>query len=249
MLLGIDGRPYLDLTKFVDIDGLRSLHKDICFGLAKSKFSTTIYGPGLGDLAERKSFLDLAKNYSNSTDTYDKEIYSSLDWNQRAIFFKLYEDMYNASSVVTLRDMPPEKRIENYFKKGLEEFTVPTDNAKHFPKVLDWISNISIFEQVGRVVFFMNEHDCTLQMHMDAPKYFPHNEEFIWINPTGKKRFWLLDPATSEKTYVDSPVAFFNSLDWHGGDAIPTFTYSLRIDGKFTNTFREQIGIAHLKHY
>jgi hypothetical protein len=84
---------------------------------------------------------------------------------------------------------------------------------------------------------------------MDAPKYFPHRDEFVWINPTGKKKFWLLDPDTNEKTYVKSTAAFFNSLDWHGGDAIPNYTYSLRIDGKFTDQFRQQVGIAHLETY
>lgn len=249
MLLGIDKKPYLDLTPYIDIETLQSMHKEICFGIAKSKSSTTIYGPGLGDLNVRKSFLDLAKKYKTSLDTIDQEIFNSLDWNQRAVFFKLYEDMYNASNVVTLRDMPPEKRIENYFLKGKEEHTQFTENSKHFPKVLEWIYKIPIFSEIGRIIFFMNEHDCTLQSHMDAPKYFPHRDEFVWINPTGKKKFWLLDPDTNEKTYVKSTAAFFNSLDWHGGDAIPNYTYSLRIDGKFTDQFRQQVGIAHLETY
>ena len=114
MILGINNEPYLDVSPYIDIDGLKAMHKEICFGLAKSKSNTTIYGTGLGDLSHRKSFIDLAKQYSSSDDELDKEIFKTLDWDQRAVFFKLYEDMYNASRVVTLRDMPPEKRFENY---------------------------------------------------------------------------------------------------------------------------------------
>lgn len=249
MILGINNHPYLDLSPYIDIDSLRNMHKEICFGLAKSTSNTTIYGTGLGDLNDRKSFMDLAKKYNASADQFDKEIFDTLDWNQRAIFFKLYEDMYNASRVVTLRDMPPEKRFENYFFKGKEKFTEPTKNADHFPKLLDWIYNLPIFSEIGRIIFFLNEHDCSLQVHMDSPKRFRHREEFIWLNPTGKKRFWILDPDTREKTYIEAPAAFFNSLDWHGGDAIPTYEYSLRIDGKFTDSFREQLGISHLETY
>lgn len=249
MLKGINNQSYIDLTSFIDLNTLQSLHKEICYGLAKSKTSTTIYGIGLGDLQQRKSFMDLAKQYKISNDNFDREIFNSLNWDQRAVFFKLYEEMYNASKVVTLRDMPPEKRLENYFLKGRAEHTEITENAQHFPKLLDWIYQIKIFEDVGRIVFFLNEHDCTLQVHRDAPRYFPHREEFVWINPTGKKKFWLLDPDTKEKTYIDTSAAFFNSLDWHGGDAIPTYTYSLRIDGKFTDAFREKIGISHLDTY
>ena len=249
MILGINNEPYLDVSPYIDINGLKSMHKEICFGLAKSKSNTTIYGPGLGDLSYRKSFIDLAKQYNNSDDTFDKEIFKTLDWDQRAVFFKLYEDMYNASRVVTLRDMPAEKRLENYFSKGKASFTESTSNAQHFPKLIDWIYKLPIFSEIGRIIFFLNEHDCSLQVHMDSPKQHPHRDEFVWINPTGKKRFWILDPETKEKTYVESSAAFFNSMDWHGGDAIPTYEYSLRIDGKFTDDFRKQLGISHLETY
>jgi hypothetical protein len=249
MIIGINNEPYLDLSSYIDIDGLRAMHKEICLGIAKSKSNTTIYGTGLGDLSHRKSFIDLAKQYANSVDEIDKEISKTLDWNQRAVFFKLYEGMYNASHVVTLRGPPAGKRMENYFFKGKASFTEPTPDAQHFLKLLDWIYKLPIFSEIGRIIFFLNEHDCSLQMHMDSPKRYPHRDEFVWINPTGKKRFWILDPETKEKTYIESSAAFFNSMDWHGGDAIPTYEYSLRIDGKFTDDFREQLGISHLETY
>jgi len=132
MLKGINNQSYIDLTSFIDLNTLQSLHKEICYGLAKSKTSTTIYGVGLGDLQQRKSFMDLAKQYKISNDNFDREIFNSLNWDQRAVFFKLYEEMYNASKVVTLRDMPPEKRLENYFLKGRAEHTEITENAQHF---------------------------------------------------------------------------------------------------------------------
>lgn len=247
-MYGITGKPYIDLTDYIDTDPLVNLHKDICYGLAQSTSNVTIYGVGLGNVRNKKSFLELAKAYKDSPNEDDRKIFSSLDWNQRADFFKLYEGMYNASRVITLRDMPPDKRIKNYFLKGYAEHTEWTSNAVYFPKLIEWIQSLP-FKEIGRIIFFMNEHDCSLQLHRDAPKYFPHNEEFIWFNPSGKKKFYIFDEDKNEKIFVDSKAAFFNSLDWHGGDAIPTLEYSLRVDGKFTDDFKKQIGINHLPHY
>ena len=81
MLKGINNQSYIDLTNFIDLNTLQSLHKEICYGLAKSKTSTTIYGVGLGDLQQRKSFMDLAKQYKISNDNFDREIFNSLNYN------------------------------------------------------------------------------------------------------------------------------------------------------------------------
>jgi hypothetical protein len=246
---GIIEKPYIDIEQFIDMQALQSLHKEICYGIAQSTANVTIYGTGLPGDDRIKSFIDLAMKYKESSDLFDKEIFNNLDWNQKAKFFKLYEGMYNGSSVVTLRDMPKDKRFQNYFFKGTASATEFTENVKYFPNLIDWIYKLPVFREVGRIIFFMNEHGCDLQLHKDAPKEFPHREEFIWLNPTGKKKFFVYDEVGNVRHYIESKAAFFNSMDWHGGDAIPTLEYSLRIDGKFTEEFREQIGISHLETY
>jgi hypothetical protein len=48
---------------------------------------------------------------------------------------------------------------------------------------------------------------------------------------------------------TQSHATFFNDQDWHAGGRVNKQTYSLRIDGPFTDEFRERIGIGHLENY
>ena len=66
-----------------------------------------------------------------------------------------------------------------------------------------------------------------------------------WTSPNTYE--W--DPETKNKTYINSRAAWWNDQDWHGGERIMEQSYSLRIDGKFTNDFRKKLGIDHLENY
>jgi hypothetical protein len=52
---------------------------------------------------------------------------------------------------------------------------------------------------------------------------------------------YVRDSLTLEKYYVNSRVAYWNDQDRHGGDPSNTPTYAIRIDGKFTEKFKEKI--------
>ena len=64
-----------------------------------------------------------------------------------------------------------------------------------------------------------------------------------------KKPFYVWDPDTKNKVYLNARAAWWNDQDWHGGDAIKEQSYAIRIDGKFTEEFRKLIGIDHLDTY
>jgi hypothetical protein len=78
---------------------------------------------------------------------------------------------------------------------------------------------------------------------------FPHRNEFIHIRPNTTKAFYLWDPTTKNKTYLNTRAAWWNDQDWHGGERIMEQSYGLRIDGKFTDEFRKKLGIDHLDTY
>ena len=60
---------------------------------------------------------------------------------------------------------------------------------------------------------------------------------------------YLWDPKNKNKVYLNTRAAWWNDVDWHGGEKIMEQSYSLRIDGKFTDTFRNTLGINHLTEY
>jgi hypothetical protein len=51
-----------------------------------------------------------------------------------------------------------------------------------------------------------------------------------------------LNHQTNEKQYVDTYSAWFDSVNqFHGSDACENLSFSIRVDGHFTDQFREKI--------
>lgn len=133
-----------------------------------------------------------------------------------------------------------------------------TPEALYFPNVVNWVEQTikdGIFENIGRVIFFHCEADGIPFEHRDLDAkngvniVKPHRNEFIHIRPNTKKAMYLWDPETKDKTYLNTRAAWWNDVDWHGGERIMEQSYSLRIDGKFTEEFRKKLGIDHLDTY
>jgi hypothetical protein len=52
----------------------------------------------------------------------------------------------------------------------------------------------------------------------------------------------MLNPDTSEKLYVSSHAAWFDTVNqFHGADATGGFSFSIRVDGVFSDELRSQI--------
>jgi hypothetical protein len=52
----------------------------------------------------------------------------------------------------------------------------------------------------------------------------------------------MLNPETGEKRYVESHSAWFDTVNqYHGADATGRPSFSIRVDGVFTDDFRRQI--------
>ena len=136
-----------------------------------------------------------------------------------------------------------------------------TQEATYFPGVVAWVEQLitgEIFEHIGRVIFFHCEAGGVPFEHRDlgshngiwdSNTYTAHRNEFIHIRPNTKKAFYIWDPETKDKTYLNCRAAWWTDQDWHGGEQIMEQSYALRIDGKFTEKFRNQLGIDALDSY
>ena len=132
-----------------------------------------------------------------------------------------------------------------------------TPEAEYFPDTVKWVESLvgTVFQDIGRVIFFHCEADGIPFEHRDLDAkngmnvVKPHRNEFIHVRPNTKKAMYLWDPETKDKTYLNARAAWWNDVDWHGGERIMEQSYSLRIDGKFTESFRKQLGIDHLGAY
>jgi hypothetical protein len=248
---GIGGKPYIDCQNHIDIQSLRDMNMEICMGIAASDIKAGVYGPGVVESERYGNFL-LMKSKLSRDPASDEYGWNRMTHNQQNIFAKLYFQLYNPSTVVYLRE--PNKGIDPllaYRKKAFAESWDWTNNVKHFPKLKVWLDSLigTVFQEYGRILFFIHEHDCKLLTHRDGVASVPHRNEFLWINPMGIKKFFVYDETSDQRHDVNSPVAFFNDLDMHGGDTNESMTWTLRIDGVFTEEFRRRANIDHLDLY
>lgn len=52
----------------------------------------------------------------------------------------------------------------------------------------------------------------------------------------------MLNQKTNEKRYVEGYSAWFDSVNqYHGSDAVDGLSFSIRVDGKFTDEFKKLI--------
>ena len=138
------------------------------------------------------------------------------------------------------------------------------DYMDQFPSIKNFIEELPL-EKIGVVTVFYNEHYVPQGYHRDynyfpfekgdAPDTFPHRQELIWFRFDLTRPFYLFDidektGTLKEQIPLDGYTAFFNHHNWHGSfDIYPNTSITVKVEGKFTDEFRKEIGIDHLAYY
>jgi Rieske 2Fe-2S family protein len=118
-----------------------------------------------------------------------------------------------------------------------------------FPRTVAFLESLP-FREIGRAVLFGLESHDHAPLHRDtvpgskgvgrSPQGAAANTDVdhcITIAPRRGKRFFLSDPALRTRRVVDTPLYWFNDMDWHGVEPDPFFRYSIRVDGVFQPEF------------
>jgi hypothetical protein len=267
MIKGINNQPYYDLEQYLNMQQFDQLQPEILRGFAEARMYAkegTWMKPGFTfkDMSYQLSwkpiyqamdeFMALPKDdpiYRSGIDLF-KDFNNYKQRNKFTRYLKMAMGAYDPYIYYFLWE-----------EGSWDDRTAPrklTEEAKYFPETVKWVEDLitfGIFEHIGRVIFFHCEHDGIPFEHRDLDAKngmdiaMPHRNEFIHIRPNTKKAFYLWDPTSKNKTYLNTRAAWWNDQDWHGGERIMEQSYSLRIDGKFTEAFRKQLGISHLEHY
>jgi hypothetical protein len=270
MIKGINGKPYYDLEKYLDMAMFDSLQPEILRGFADSR-----------EFAKEGTWMNPGFNLKDlSYPMYWKPIYKAIEE-----FLALPDDNPIKKNGIDLyrdfKDYRVRNRFTRYIKMAMgaydpyiyyflwedgswDDRTAPrklTPEAEYFPNVVRWIENMitdGIFENIGRVIFFHCEADGIPFEHRDLDakngifekdQYTSHRNEFIHIRPNTKKGFYIWNPDTKNKIYINTRAGWWNDQDWHGGERIMEQSYSLRIDGKFTDKFRHELGLEGIYSY
>lgn len=116
----------------------------------------------------------------------------------------------------------------------------PTEAANEFSLLMDFIAGLP-FTSTGRMLIIYDDAGKAVPAHRDHLNTEICNE-FIWFRTNLKKPFYVLNHETNEKLYIDSYSAWFDAVNqYHGSDVVGGISFSIRVDGKFTDEFRKKI--------
>ena len=126
---------------------------------------------------------------------------------------------------------------EDYYDLDRTGVWSRSEEASEFSELMDFIDELPfqgtarmliMYDPEGRAVTAHRDHDSTDLCH-----------EFVWFRTNLAKPFYMLDPASGERRYVESHSAWFDTVNqYHGGDATGDLAWSIRVDGRFTDAFR-----------
>jgi hypothetical protein len=129
---------------------------------------------------------------------------------------------------------------DSYFDLDRTELWHPTANANEFTLLMDFIGTLP-FKSTGRMLIMYDDVARPVSAHRD------HIEtelchDFLWFRTNLKKPFFMLNHKTDEKLYVDTYTAWFDSVNqYHGSDPYDGLSFSIRVDGVFTDEFKAKI--------
>lgn len=221
----INNQFYINLESYVDLEKFDSLHYKICRGFAKSRHLAAI-----GNLEDKMENIFVDPAYTHLCQVYNdfkklpessavKQASRGLDTNELAVFLKYSlqgYDLYNTYYIQPLRE--------------------------YFPEIYQWVANlrtIGIFSNITEARFLaLDSGGIAFEHYHDDSGSLC---EFIHIRPKSSRPFYLKERRDSEKVYIEPRVVWFDDRMIHGGDPIMAPTYTLRVDGTFTDTFRKKI--------
>jgi len=220
---------YFSLDNHVPLKEFDNLHLSICSGLAKSR-----------------------KNSQTANLRVDpKQIVKS---NQFTHLSEVYKSFYEASTNSELKQHARDLTFDElayYLKFALGGYDLYQtyfiyDNQEHFGKLCQWIENLktqNIFKEIHKAYILTLDAGGIPFEHFhyaDQPV-----EEFIHVRPKISRPFYVRDPIEDKKVYMQTRVNWWNTRLKHGGDKMMKPSYTVRIDGKFTDYIKSKINFNY----
>lgn len=235
-----DKTPFLYLDDYLKSDiNFESLNTEIAKGIAVSVWNKRFVSSGVHDDWSTKEITPYIRTMANHLTPEQIEIFSNFKTTDEKLkFISCIIPVPHPFWVIYLRN---NKRIDpsGINNKSISEDCQWTENAKNFPTLVNVIKQLP-FEGIGRVILFMTEANNDTVPHYDAGSQKQREEkghdDFVWFTTSPfHKKIFVMDGETKEKIYSDptKKLVWFNEMDFHGTDAVPFFSFSIRVDGKF----------------
>ena len=129
---------------------------------------------------------------------------------------------------------------DSYFDLDRADIWHPSEAATEFSLLMDFIATLP-FKSTGRILIMYDDVPREVPAHRD------HTEtevlhDFMWFRTNLEKPFFMLNYVTRERMFVEGYSAWFDTVNqFHGSGAANGLSFSIRVDGVFTDKFKEQI--------
>lgn len=230
---------FINFDKLLDINSLLDIKPQLSTFIARNphRVKPTKYLGG-NFLTPAKGVWDLQIEARNHPEKFgDPETILDLIANDQFGSYIIFEQdvLHNSLSCI------PRYAVDYATKHLASECrSIPEDDQLNF--FYNWLDAQNIFNEYGRVTFFINHPGTSGALHKDYPNLDTANQdEFIWISFNDRKQFFLYNQDTEEKTYVTGHCNWFNTGNWHGSDPVTQSSYTLRVDGIFSDSFKSKL--------
>lgn len=132
------------------------------------------------------------------------------------------------------------KSSNDYYDLDRPELWERTEEAGEFSRLMDFIDTLP-FKATARMLIMYDDVARPVSAHRDHES-LELCHEFVWFRTNLNKPFYMLNHRTNEKRYVESYSAWFDTVNqFHGADPRDGISFSIRVDGIFTDEFRKRI--------
>jgi hypothetical protein len=136
---------------------------------------------------------------------------------------------------------------DSYFDLDKTELWQRTPEADEFSLLMDFIDTLP-FKATGRMLIMYDDVARPVSAHRDHTSTEVCHE-FLWFRTNLNKPFYMFNPETNQKRYVESYSAWFDTVNqFHGTDPQEGLSFSIRVDGLFTDEFRKRIPAPAYNH-
>ena len=267
MIRGIGNNPYGDLSKFLDYTEFEALYPEIAAGIAVCKHTIAIEGNYFKyDIHDQSSFKstsisplssyeklknDSASLKNDKIKTWVENKGKTLkDTNTLTRLLKSKYRAYDPTWLIHLTEAP-------WFEDCIAEDVIYWNHQamKLFPETIKWVNDKvsgNIFEEgiVKMIAIVYLENDGIPVEHRDGShnkdnvstreECAPADQMIHLRNP--QRGFYIFDPDTRAKVFIDTWASVFNTNDWHSTYRSLYPSWSLRIDGQFTQKVKDHLG-------
>lgn len=236
-------KPYVNLTSYLDMQAFDQLHSEICRGFVLAKTKNLSYRGNLSlDKIDQEQVNLEIYNGTVRPIWYRYEEYmalpedhpiklsaSGLNQTELALYLKYAMGAYDPYQVFPL--------FTHQESMTRELSTI----AELFSNVIKWIDATNVFTHISKAYFLLLEPDGISIEHSDPADDPTVLREFIHIRSDVDRPFYIKKSKNSEKIYIDARACYFNDQDWHGGEGVRKSSYTLRIDGTFTEEIKKNL--------